>query len=313
MSHHLNDLPLYTPTLLVETSCLLGEGPIWDSLNQKLYWVDIKRSTLWSWSWPTDQAPMGQVSSWKLDVRGSALALFYPQNPEDSLKEGLLIAAEQGLYHFHIQTQVLTHLLTLPNETQSNRTNDGKCDPFGHFWVGTMDDQEQNDTGNMYRIDENLNVYPYQDHIGVSNTFAWHPSTHRFYFADSKKQTIFKYKYTESTHHLSSPQPWVQIEDAYPDGSCIDSQGNLWNCQWDGSRVNQYSPQGTLLRSCDLDVPRPTSCTLGGPHLNLLFITSASVGLNDEDLNKAPLSGSVWVMRVEEKGTEEHRFILNRK
>jgi sugar lactone lactonase YvrE len=313
LSSELHALPLYTPTLLVEVPCLLGEGPVWDAQTQTLYWVDIKRSTLWRWDWAQNQ-----VKSWVLQIRPSALALCTLRHTESRHTEsilrdqryGLIIAAEQGIYHFNSKTDHLKKLLSLP-EPISNRTNDGRCDPFGDFWIGTMDDQEQEDTGGLYRIDADLAFHKYQDHIGVSNTLAWHPPTNRFYFADSKKQTIFQYTYTQSTHQLSSPSPWLHLDDAYPDGSCIDQKGNLWNCQWDGHRIRQYSSTGDLIQSCALQVPRPTSCTLGGPNLDLLFITSASIGLDADQLSQAPLSGSLWVMRVEEKGIEESTFILN--
>ena len=85
----------------------------------------------------------------------------------------------------------------------------------------------------------------------------------------------------------------------------------MWNCQWDGHRVNQYSPKGDLIRSCPLPVPRPTSCTLGGPNLDLLFITSASIGLDRDQKTQYPLSGSVWVMRVQDKGVRESTFQIN--
>ena len=129
-STHLSDLPLYTPVLLVESPNLLGEGPVWDAHQNHLYWVDIKQSTLWRWSWADNQ-----VQSWKLDVRASALTMCD--------QGGLVLAAEQSIYHFDPATNTLNKLLTLPQEPSHNRTNDGKCDPFGHFWVGTMDDEER--------------------------------------------------------------------------------------------------------------------------------------------------------------------------
>ena len=270
---------------------ILGEGPLWDAESQALWWVDIHGKTIFRQAWNQSQA-----ESHSFEKRPTALGF--------SNDKQLIIAFEDGIFRWSPSTQRTP--LKMLNERASNRTNDGKVGPDGQFWFGTMDDEEQLDSGALYSLSTSGQLTQHQAHIGISNTFAWSPDGQWFYFADSKAQRIYQYPVTSSG--LGTAEIFVDLQGTsiYPDGSCIDSEGCLWNAQWDGHRVVRYAPDGSILQIVSLPVQRPTSCCFGGPEGSHLFVTTASVGLTESDMAAQPLAGKVLVIETNATGTVNH-------
>ena len=267
---------------------ILGEGPLWDAHAQALWWVDIHGKTIYRQGWTQTAA-----EAFEFQKRPTALGLMSDQQ--------LIVAFEDGIFSWSPGSERV--LLNGLDERPQNRTNDGKVGPDGQFWFGTMDDGETLDSGALYSLHKSGRLTRHQKDIGISNTFAWSPDGRFMYFADSKAQQV--YRYSMAGTGLDSPEVFVDLQGTtiYPDGSCMDSEGCLWNAQWDGHRVVRYAPDGTIRQIISVPVQRPTSCCFGGPEGKHLFITTASVGLSDSDLESQPLAGRVLVIDTNTTGT----------
>ena len=270
---------------------ILGEGPLWDAATQSLWWVDIHGKQILRQAWGSNRAEVYQ-----LEQRPTALGQID--------HERLMVAFEDGIFNW--SPNRARELITQVAERPQNRSNDGKMGPDGRFWFGTMDDEERIDSGALYSIGVDQELTMHQDKIGISNTFAWSPDGRFFYFADSKAQLIYRYPF--STAGLGKPEIFVDLRgtEFYPDGSCMDAEGCLWNAQWDGHRVVRYAPSGQVMDMISLPVQRPTSCCFGGPEGQHLFITSASVGLSEADLAEQPLAGHVLCIKTNTEGMPNH-------
>lgn len=271
----------------------LGESPVWDDSKQCLWWVDISGHQIIRQYW-------GQKTEcFPTTKRPSALGIVDADT--------LIVAFEDGLYKWTAHSNTRTLIARL-NERPQNRTNDGKIGPDGRFWFGTMDDKEQTTTGALYSIDGDSNLKCHLQGIGISNTFAWSPCQNWMYFGDSMVQNIFRFPFQKG--ELGAPDIFVDLSNTsyYPDGSCIDSAGCLWNAQWDGSRIVRYSPKGEALEIIKLPVSRPTSCCFGGPKGKHLFITTAREDGDQISFSTIDKSGTVLMIETQYQGLPNYKW-----
>jgi L-arabinonolactonase len=259
----------------------LGEGPIWQSMEERLYWVDIDRGTL-EWLDPRT----GEAGQWRLNCRASAIAL--------RAKGGLLLATDKGFAVFDTETarmQIVHH--PEPDRTW-NRSNDGHADAKGRFWLGTMDDRQRQRSGAVYRLEPDWSCTRVLDGLGIPNTLVCTEECDRLYIADSQDQIICSYDVEPESGELGARHLYAETRGAaVPDGSALDSDGFLWNAQWGGWRIVRYAADGTIDRVVSLPVERPTSCAFGGGDLSVLYVTTARKGLSAEALRDQPLAGSL--------------------
>jgi len=163
--------------------------------------------------------------------------------------------------------------------------------------------------GTLFCFGRGQRCEAHEQNIGVSNTLAWSPDERLFYFADSISGTIYVYDYDVEAAALSNKRVHFNDSDfGIPDGSAIDVDGCLWNARWDGASIIRITPDGLVDRKIDLPVPRPTSCIFGGPRLETLFVTSASQGLSEDQLQQYPLSGAVFAIEGLGQGMPVPRF-----
>ena len=277
--------------------CRLGEGPVWSAGEGALYWLDILGRRLLRRA-PTDN----ETHQWHLPVRVSALAVR-PAGP-------LLMACEDGRADFDVGGGGLGPRRPLEPDLPDNRSNDGGCDRRGRFFVGTMDDRERADTGALYQVGPDGATRQLLSGVGISNTLAWSPDDRTFYFADSRAQVIWAFDYDIEAGAISRRRVFVSLAGTslYPDGSTVDAEGYLWNCQWDGWRVVRYAPDGAVDRVVELPVQRPTSCAFGGPGLRTLYVTSARVGLDDAAREAQPWAGDLLAFEPGVAGLQDPSF-----
>ena len=263
----------------------LGEGPVWDARTQSLHFVDIKGADLLSFR-------EKGVSSIR-PVSGGLSAVFL------TATRRLLCATTRGLELPPYGP--LHHRILTPIELgrSGNRTNDGKCDARGRVWIGTMDAREKSFSGALYRIDTDATVSLVIDDIGVSNGLDWSPDGKTFYYTDSLRRVIWRFEFDMDSGTVGRREIFATVPEGHgvPDGLTVDAQGFVWSAHWDGWRVTRYDPDGAVERILWLPVPRVTSVCFGGPKLDTLYITSARIGLRDDQLEDAPLSGSLFDCR----------------
>ncbi len=277
----------------------LGESPLWDGGREVLWWVDIKEAKLYCLD-----PRKNKTNMWDLPSPATALAMM-------SSRDELLLACSGALMKFNINSGAVTKLAPFESGQPGNRPNDGKCDPAGRFWLGSMDDGEVSASGALYRIDADLSPVRVLDNITIPNTLAWSPDHKTFYFADSPDQIIWAFDFDNTNGALANRRVFVSLKDTdfFPDGSTIDKEGYLWNAQWNGWRVVRYAPDGSLDRIIDMPVACPTSCMFGGKNLDTLYITSARKGQSDDALASQPKAGALFALRPGVEGLPETGFV----
>ena len=265
--------------------CLLGEGPVWDEAGF-LWWLDIKAPALHRY-----RAEGGEVASWPMPEPVGSMAL--------RRQGGLILALKSGFAFFDPDTGGLQRLFSPEPERPQNRLNDGKCDARGRFWIGSMHDPEQDPSGDLYRLDPSLDVEGFAIGFVVTNGPAWSGDGRTFYFNDSAERRIWAYAFDMERGRPGERRLFAELkpEDGHPDGQCVDADDGLWTAHWGGARLTRRRSDGAMEREVGLPVPLVTSCCFGGAGLDILFVTTARVGLEPAALQAAPLSGGLFAIR----------------
>lgn len=273
----------------------LGEGPVWDGARQKLYWVDIYNHRVHCF----DPAS-GKDQYWDVNGLVSAVALMPEQR--------LLIAFGNRLAALDTTTGALETLATIGFSGLGTRFNDGKCDPQGRFWIGSL--SAEVGQAALYRYDPDGSIHLMESGLTISNGLGWSPDGQTFYLTDSPQRTIYAYRFDGKTGDICDRISLIQFEDETiePDGLAIDSQGNLWIALWDGGSLACFNAAGTALGRLPLPVQRPTCPTFGGPNLKTLYLTSASVGLSQAEIEQGFLAGDVFAISMPVAGLATHHF-----
>ncbi|MDC3075295.1 SMP-30/gluconolactonase/LRE family protein [Pelagibacteraceae bacterium] len=276
----------------------LGEGITWSSINQSLFWLDIKPETL----------------LFRINLQSEKLETF--ELPEfvtaSSIisKSEIALVSNNGVNKFNFQTKKYEKIKEVEENILTNRSNDGASDAKGRLWFGTMQNNINNDgssktlntkSGTLYCLLENkLNIV--ETNLGIPNTFVWSPDNTKFYFADSIEGSLLEYKFNLDEGSLSDKKFFFDFDRGAPDGSTIDSDGFIWNCRWGGSCVVKIDPKGRVDQIYELPVENVTNCVFGGSDLKTLFITTA----NNSGKNK--YDGSLFALNVNTPGIEDNKF-----
>jgi sugar lactone lactonase YvrE len=287
--------------LLFDTKAILGEGPVWDPKNQAMFWVDIEGYKLHQYL-PSKE----KTKTWTFgEMIGAAVPMHHGN---------LLMAMEKGLSSFDLKAERLTKLAVLENSDDRIRFNDGKVGPDGAFWVGTMDKHCAPQAGNFFRISQDLHTTVQLPNTSISNGMAWSSDKKTFYYIDSTSFKIQAFDFDMENGSISNAKTVVEVPKAYgsPDGMCIDEEDMLWVAHWGGYCVRRWNPlTGKVLAKIDVPAPHVTSCCFGGGDLKTLYITTARSGLSQQQLKDFPLSGGLFTLDLNIKGTLINYFKIN--
>ena len=192
------------------------------------------------------------------------------------------------------------------------RLNDGKCDAQGRFWIGSCSDHPGQAA--LYRYDPDGSLHTMETGLTIANGVAWSPDGSTFYLTDSAQYKIFAYDYLAETGSIINRRTLIDLsaEAVEPDGLTIDINGNLWSALWDGWCVACFAASGQELSRIQLPIPRPTCVTFGGPDLTNLYITSASVGLSQKEIQKCHTAGDIFCLAAVGQGMPTQSFGPNR-
>jgi sugar lactone lactonase YvrE len=213
-------------------------------------------------------------------------------------KGGLVGALRNGFAFIDLESGAVEPIVDPEAHLPGNRFNDGHVDPRGRFWAGTMNDAERDPTGHLYRLDPDRGVDRFEAGFVVTNGVDWSVDGRTLYFVDSARRRIYAYAFDMAKGAPGERRLFASVpEDAgFPDGLTVDAEDHVWSAHWDGGRVTRYRPDGSVERVIAMPVPRCTSCCFGGSDLATLYVTSASIGLDEAMLRAAPLSGSVFAI-----------------
>lgn len=288
--------PTHAPQPILDARARLGEGPVWDSVQQRLFWVDVYNHRVHQFDPAT-----GQNKYFDTGEVVSAIALSAPDH--------LLIALKEHLAQLNTQTGEIQPLTQLDFSSRiDTRCNDGKCDRQGRFWIGTVSDTPGQAA--LYRYDPDGSVTVMETGLTISNGLGWSPDGKTFYLTDSFQHKIFAYDFDGNAGTLSNRRVLVDLshESVEPDGLTLDGEGNIWTALWDGWAIACFDPFGQERFRIKMPVPRPTSLTFGGSDLTDLYITSASVGLSQKDVQKAYTAGDLFRLSTHSTGMPTYRF-----
>ncbi|MEM6372154.1 MAG: SMP-30/gluconolactonase/LRE family protein [Pseudomonadota bacterium] len=269
--------------------CMLGEGPLWHPKRNALFWFDILGKTL--------HCKGDGRTQWSFEEHVSAAAWV------DA--ECLLLASATGLWRFDVTSGTRERIAGLEADDTTTRSNDGRADPQGGFWIGTMGLQAQAHAGAIYRFYRG-NVRQMFDGVTIPNAICFAPDGGTAYFADTFSQQIQKVTLDADGWPAGVAEVFVDLraDGLNPDGAVVDAQGNLWNAQWGAGRVACYRPDGTLTCTVDIPASQATCPAFGGVDRTTLFVTSAADGSDDDK------RGMTFCADLGVSGQQEHRVIL---
>ena len=263
MTEHASDLTILEPQKLDVPAAELGEGPCWDAETQSLLWVDIPAARVHRLS------AAGVHSSWGV---GQLVGAVVPR-----ARGGLVVAAGHEFLSLDPLTGTVAKLAAVPDRP-GIRMNDGKCDLAGRFYAGTMADDESPGEGSLYRLNTDQSITEIYTGVGISNGIAWSPDNSVMYYIDSLAYRVDALDYDPSSGRMGERRPFVTLgsADVMPDGMTTDSEGGVWVAIWGGGVIQRYDSEGRLIGVVRVPAANVTSCTFGGPELDLLYITTAA-------------------------------------
>lgn len=268
-----------------DAKALLGEGPTWSSATQTLVWVDILQGMVHL----SDEGgrrmhdyAIGQDVGAALPVDGGDLLL--------AVREGFVTMTPDG---------GIEPLLPFLDDSESTRMNDAKCDPCGRAFAGSIEEGVAGPLGALYRLDDGLAATVVVDGVTVSNGLGWSPDATRMYYVDSPTRRVDSFAYDIHTGHLGKRDTLTTFDwtDVVPDGLCTDESGALWVALHGAGVVARITPHGKLDTIVRVPSSLVTSCAFGGSDGGTLFITSATVGLDDAQRSAEPHAGALFSVR----------------
>lgn len=275
----------------------LGEGPLWDVDEQRLYWIDSYGPAVFSCD-----AAGGDRKRWAVPEPVGSLALRE--------KGGAILALRGGFHALDFGTGDVSLIHeTQPGELRP-RLNDGKVDRQGRFLAGSMDYQEQEGVGKLFRLDHDLSVHELDDGIICSNGPCFSLDGRTLYFADTGRRAIYAYDYDTTTGDVRSRRVFASFESqrGLPDGATVDEDGFVWSCEVYSGRLIRFDPNGVVDRIVGLPVQSTTSLTFGGADLDIAYVTSMARPFNYE-YHKEREAGCVFAVHgLGIRGVPEPRF-----
>lgn len=283
---------------IVDCKAILGEGPLWDTREQKLYWIDSYGAKIFR----SDENGAG-VESWDTPQKIGSLALRQ--------SGGAILSLEDGFHLFDFATGKAERMHRVYHKSPTVRINDGKVDQRGRFIAGSVETTERKADAVLYSIDVNRSVRMLERNITVSNGPCWSPDGRTFYFADSRSFAIWAYDYDLETGDIRNKRKFYafDLEDGLPDGATVDAQGYIWSAGVYKSKIHRFAPDGTKTLTIDMPVVCVTSVMFGGRDLDRLYVTSMTKAPIPGITETGPLAGSLFVIDgLGVQGLPEYRY-----
>ena len=279
--------------LVLNVRAELGEGPVWDAASDTLYRVDLFAGVVHRY-----QPASGLTGSVEV---GEIIGCVVPRQ-----SGGLLAATASGIYHLDPATGAKTRVSAIEADRPETHFNDGKVDPAGRFWFGSIAVDRTSDVlGDLYSLEPDLTVTHRLAGVDNTNGMDWSPDGRTMYYIDSLTRQVTAYDYDAASGAISNPRPLVTLPEGtgVPDGMTVSVDGTLWVAHWGGARVTRWHPAtGALLQTIAVPANLTTSCAFAGPALDELYITTARYQEPITALAAQPFAGGLFRYRTDTKG-----------
>jgi sugar lactone lactonase YvrE len=282
----------FTAEPLLDAQAKLGEGALWNHETKNLYWIDIQGKALHLFHPESKQNQTFDM--------GKLIGTVVPENGMSAL-----VALQDGIYRVDLENGQKNLIINPDEKKETTRFNDGKCDPAGRFWVGTMGLKGEKGAGGLYCMYHDNKMTRVIENVTISNGIVWSGDKKTMYYIDTPTQQVKAYDYDPETGAIQFRAIAVQIPDSlgYPDGMAIDSEDNLWIGMWSGHGITAWDPaKGQLIAKVSVPVPNVTSCAFGGENLDILYITTAGGNPSNDERNKYPYAGGLFQVKLPYKG-----------
>ncbi len=284
--------------LVLDAKATLGEGPIWDSREQCLYWVDIETGRLHIFT-------PGAGTDQGYDL-GEMIGTVVPRRTG-----GVMLAMHHGFAAFDPRTETLTRWGDPESHVPRNRFNDGKCDPAGRFWAGTLNLDRQPEAASLYCLEPDGRVHTMLQGVTNSNGIAWSLDGTAMFYIDTPTLRVTRFDYDLRSGQIANPRTVITVpaDEGKPDGMTIDAEGMLWIALWGGSCVGRWDPRtGECHARVEVAARQVTACAFGGSDLTDLYITTARTGLSEVELATQPFAGGLFRVRPGVAGVTAYEF-----
>jgi sugar lactone lactonase YvrE len=254
-----------------------------------------------------------------VDIEGCRVGLFDPAGKANrtwpmpvhvsvavpTRRGDFLAATRDGFVRLNPETGVLTPLADPEADLPGNRFNDGKCDPQGRFWAGSISYERTPEVCSLYRLDASLQVRRMVTRVSTSNGLAWSLDGRTMYYIDTPTRRVDAFDFDGSTGEIANRRTIIRVPEELgkPDGMTIDREGMLWVALWGGRAVSRWNPlSAELLGKVQVAAERVSSCCFGGADYDTLYITTARTGLSDEALTAQPMAGGLFAVQTGHRG-----------
>ena len=287
------------PECIWKSNTILGESTLWVKSHNSIYFVDIKRKKIFILN--------------KKNKKKKILKVNKEIGFLSHIKNNMFILGLKGeLRIVNLKTKKIIKSIIVEKNKPLNRLNDGKTDPKGRLWFGSMDNLERKiRNGSLYCLDNNLNLTEVDKNYYITNGPAF-INSENFYHTDSRDKKIYKIKINKKLKIIKK-KVFIKFKnkEGSPDGMTLDKQNNLWTCHFGGACISIFNKTGKKIHKIDLPAKNITNCTFGGSNHSELFVTSAKKSLSKKDLRQFKLSGSLFRIKTNVNGTIAKRFNYN--
>jgi sugar lactone lactonase YvrE len=284
--------------LVLDAHAQVGEGPVWDDASGTLVWVDIMSNAVHRYDPAT-----GRDRTIDVGQPVGAAVLRGDGN-------GLVLALRDGFGMLDESSGQVQLVAAVEADVPTNRMNDGKCDPAGRFWAGTMAFEVAPGVAALYRLGPNLQVSRMLSGVTLSNGLGWSPDGRHMYYIDSTTLGLDVFDFEPADGSLGERRRLITIPpgEGLPDGMTVDAEGGLWIALHGSGSIRRYTPDGRVDRVVRVPPRMVTCCTFGGPDLTDLYITTMSLGLSEAGRRAQPLAGALFRCRPGVRGLPPDRF-----
>lgn len=276
----------------------LGEGACWVAGEQRLYWVDILSCEVHRFDPVTGRDEMRRTPC--------HVSLVQPTTRGD-----LVLGTRDGIARMDFASGRFVPLCDPEADLPGNRFNDGKADPRGRLFAGTIAYDGSDGQAALWRIEPNLGFSKLIDHAGNSNGLGWSPDLKTFYWTDTKRGSVFAFDYDAATGDIANRRAVVEVDKSIgrPDGMTVDTEGFLWTALWAGHGVARWNPaDGRMVAKVECPAANVTCPSFGGPDLDVLYFTTARKGRDEAEASPEPEAGNLFAAEVGVRGMPGFAF-----